>query len=323
MLRTLRYVALPLGLIIAVWFIWRNDPGALLSRATGLGWLWVPALSASFLWNLVFTIGWRELIPRGTAGRPGLGRLYLIRQGGETLNFITPLGTVGGEPVKVMLLDVSPATGSASVVAARTFHAVAQISFGVTCLLVLLGLRSPEGRSWPLFVVAAVIAVGLFLFMLIQGTGVLERVAGWVSTRRPKLAEGLSDTSRELQNLYRSPAQVFRALLFFGAGWVATSLEPMVVFYAAGLEDFAVNAILITGLISLLSTAAVLVPASLGVMEGGLVGAFGLLGLDPVLALTVVVVRRIRELMWVGVGMACLAVLRQIPGASSTEATSA
>lgn len=268
-----------------------------------MGWLWAPALAASVLWNAVFTAGWMELLPR-EEGRPGLGRLFLIRQGGETINFITPLGTVGGEPVKVMLLDLPAPVGTASVVAARTFHAAAQIAYGASCLLILLSLESFEGSTAPLFVTAALVAGGIGLFILIQKAGVLRRLTERFSGGR--MARAVVQASDQLQRYYERPFILGRAFGLFLTGWIATSLEPMVVLYAVGLEDWGLYAVLITGLISLLSTAAVLVPASLGVMEGGLVGVFNLLGLDPVLALTVVVVRRVRELVWVALGTLCL-----------------
>ena len=311
MLRILRRVALPVGFVLAGWFIWWNDPGALFERAVGLGWLWIPALSTGFFWHVLFTVGWMQLLPPDVEGRPGFGRLYMIRQGGETINFITPLGTVGGEPVKVMLLGLPKSVGTASVVAARTLQAVAQIGYGVGALLVLLALRAPQERPWPLFAAAAVASLGLFLFILGQWLGAFEWIAGRLRGRSVRLATGLTNTSRQLQEYYRSPTALARSLALFVLAWVATSLEPMVVLFALGLEDFALNAVLITGIISLLSTAAVLVPASLGVMEGGLAAAFGFLGLDPLMGLTVVVVRRVRELMWIGVGMTFLTVLRK------------
>ena len=45
-----------------------------------------------------------------------------------------------------------------------------------------------------------------------------------------------------------------------------------------------------------------LIPASLGVLEGGIVGLFGLLRMDPAAGLAFGVVRRIREAAWILAG---------------------
>jgi hypothetical protein len=53
-----------------------------------------------------------------------------------------------------------------------------------------------------------------------------------------------------------------------------------------------------------------LIPGSIGVLEGGLVGIFAMLGLGSGTGLAFSVARRFREGVWILAGYACLAVMR-------------
>jgi uncharacterized membrane protein YbhN (UPF0104 family) len=53
-----------------------------------------------------------------------------------------------------------------------------------------------------------------------------------------------------------------------------------------------------------------LVPASLGVLEGGFVATFKTLGLSPTTAISFSLVRRLREAVWVAIGLIAFAVMR-------------
>ena len=62
------------------------------------------------------------------------------------------------------------------------------------------------------------------------------------------------------------------------------------------------------------------VPAKVGTQEGGKVFLFSALGLDPARGLTVGVVRRIRELVYAGLGLAALAWLTARAGTPHSSA---
>jgi hypothetical protein len=59
------------------------------------------------------------------------------------------------------------------------------------------------------------------------------------------------------------------------------------------------------------------VPAKIGTQEGGKVVLFAALGLSPARGLTVGVVRRIRELVYAGLGLVALGVLTARPPAGT------
>ena len=66
-----------------------------------------------------------------------------------------------------------------------------------------------------------------------------------------------------------------------------------------------------------------LIPGSIGVFEGGLVGIFALLGLESSTGLAFGVARRFREGVWILIGYICLAIIRgpKAPAAGAGAAT--
>jgi hypothetical protein len=53
-----------------------------------------------------------------------------------------------------------------------------------------------------------------------------------------------------------------------------------------------------------------MIPGSLGALEGGYAATFAALGLGGTMGVTFSLVRRIRELVWIGVGLVAFAFLR-------------
>jgi uncharacterized protein (TIRG00374 family) len=64
---------------------------------------------------------------------------------------------------------------------------------------------------------------------------------------------------------------------------------------------------------ALINTVFVLVPGSVGVMEGAYGGLFHLLSLDPAAGIALQLIRRVRTLFWTCVGFAFIALSKQAP----------
>jgi len=59
-----------------------------------------------------------------------------------------------------------------------------------------------------------------------------------------------------------------------------------------------------------IKVATFLIPASLGVLEGGFLATFVALGLSPTTAISFSLVRRAREVAWIAIGLVVFAVMR-------------
>ncbi len=261
-------------------------------------------------------LGWRLCFERP----PPLSfpRLFAIRMAGEAINNTLPVVQVGGEPVKALLLKhhgVPLTEGLASVIVAKLEVGLAQFVF-VLCGVVAAVLAGGAGRD--LAVGAGVVVVlglggtGLAIAALHRGPGRLLAAL----SRRTGLLAGVVERRREaLGRLDASLAAVYargwgRAALVFVLFLGAWALEALEVWLFARFLDLPLGPLAALAIGSLLSVARAVgsfSPGSLGVTEGGGVLLFVAFGQTEAVALAFAVVRRARDLLWIGVGAAVLA----------------
>ncbi len=77
-----------------------------------------------------------------------------------------------------------------------------------------------------------------------------------------------------------------------------------------GIEVSLAPATVIEAYGTAVKVATFLVPASLGVLEGGFVATFATLGLSSTAAISFSLVRRVREAFWVALGLVAFAAMR-------------
>ena len=237
----------------------------------------------------VETHGW---IATFGARRPGISfsRLFCIRLAGEAVNQATPFMSLGGEPVKAMLVAAETEAiqeSAASVAAARFVMTLAQV------LLVSLGLVVGYG---PLHTSSGAL-VGFGLFPLLLGAFMLFLLAAYLVV--PASAR---------KRLLEHPRQFAWALGCFVLGWAAMGLEFWVVARILGVPLTLLQAVALEGLMNSVTMATFFIPGNLGSQEAGLLFLGRLFALGPVGAL-MVVLRRGREVLVILLGLLCLAVL--------------
>jgi glycosyltransferase 2 family protein len=202
-----------------------------------------------------------------------------------------------------------------SVIIAKTTMTIAEVLFillGIALGVWLLGGNDSSGHT----VVAALVSVGLlalgtaaFVFVQRQGlcTWLLEllRKVGLKIAYLEAREEQLRSLDRAILEFYRHKRQAFYASTgLFLLGWMAEALEVYVILYYLGGPAMALSAISIGALSVFIKGGTFFIPGGLGTQDGGnllLLEAFGYSGI--IFAL----LRRFRELVWIGVGLLCLA----------------
>ncbi len=315
---------LVLGLVLFAGLIHGVGLGAVLDALQHLGWLTPLIAVPYFIGYLVDSLGWWWILRYGfdvTAGNPmpapRLLQLFAVRASGEAVNAITPAASLGGEALKAWLLQrqgIPLVPALASVMVSKTALMLTQGAFVFLGLLVAL-------HHWrsaiPLPVAATVgLLLGILIFGLmirVQRRGLFGSLLGlsrrW-SGREALLASWEADLlalDDRLRGFYGSRVREF--LICCGLhflGWVVGSWEVYVVLWLLGYPVDFPNAFAIEALSGVAKLAAVIVPGSLGVQEGGLVVIFVAFGLGAPLALTFGLLRRGRELLWIGFGLGVL-----------------
>ena len=89
-------------------------------------------------------------------------------------------------------------------------------------------------------------------------------------------------------------------------GWALGTLEVLAIFYTVGIPISVREALAIEALASVVKALAFFIPGSLGVQDGGNVLLLTLFGYPSSFGLTFSLVRRMRELLWISLGLVVL-----------------
>jgi glycosyltransferase 2 family protein len=323
LLKALRLLAVLAGGLIVVWLIWEIGVATLVAELRKLSWRLPLILLPQVVTNLFKTEAWRIAFPRR---RPRFGVLFPVRLAGEAVNETTPTGTMGGDALKAYLLvwagaGVPVEEGLVAVVVAKTALVASLAGFIGGALALAWAF---EGMSTSMLSLLALLALYMAAstagFMWAQVRGMFRmggRALAWLGLG-DRVAASADRLDADLRWFYRErrgrATGVFTLSL---VGWATGALETWLMLV---LLDSPVS--LLTALVIEAATGVravgFLIPGSIGIFEGGLVGIFALLGLGSSTGLAFGVARRFREAVWILIGYVCLAVMRgpKSPGAA-------
>jgi len=314
-LRGLRVVLLLLGLGLFGWLVVSAGPQGLFRTVARLRW-GIAAVLGFYLVTLALdTWGWHFSFVGGRS-RPCRWRdLFAVRLAGEAVNYVTPMAALGGEPVKADLLKRHyrlPLTeGLASLVVAKTAIAVSLALFVFSGLVVARSVgQLPASLNRFIAVTLTLFTLLAAGFVVCQQAGLFGGLAGllrWIPGVRRVLAakwHRIVELDAALGRFYRrTDLRVVWSVVFHLFGWIAGVVEIYLILRFLGLDPSVWQAWVIESFWQLIRTASFLVPAALGAQEGGVVLVAAGLGIASPLAMAVALVRRIRELVWTGIGL--------------------
>ena len=93
-------------------------------------------------------------------------------------------------------------------------------------------------------------------------------------------------------------------MLYAVVGWLVGLVELYVTLYFLGYNPSLIDLWVMEALTQLVRHGSFFIPLNIGALEGGVLLIFTAMGMPSDLGLTVAFVRRIKELVWVGVGLA-------------------
>jgi len=313
-LKYLRFALLALGVALLAALVVQNDPAAVLGSIVDLSWRLVIVLCFPVALVMLFdTLGWRFAFLREAVP---FRALVASRLAGEAFNLTTP-AALGGEAVKAWLLrgHAPLDAGLASVIVAKTTITIAQglfllVGIVVAWRSVLNGSLLLYSMLWLL----AIEAVALGLFVLVQTRGMFGWAGGLLDRLGIHAPRGRSTLGRvddALGQFYRTaPLRLVLSIVFHFVAWLLGSLETWLILKFLGSEVSLATATVIEAFGTAIKVATFLIPASLGALEGGFLATFLALGLSPTTAISFSLVRRVREVVWIAIGLVLFAVMR-------------
>jgi uncharacterized membrane protein YbhN (UPF0104 family) len=310
-LRALEAALLAAGLAFLAFLAWRFDWRSAWGGVERVGWGLAIFLLLEIMSKALNAWGLWLLVP---GRKEAFARLFSVILAADSVNYLVPTGAIGGHALAARALGRALTTREsvAVVTASGTLQVAAQFTFAIAGVAVMLALpeRSPVS-GWVGGGMIGVSVCALALTLGVLSKGVYERV--WGVIRRvwkgaPDASHyGLGGIDVELIRLFHERrADAAAAFFVYLAGWLWGVSEVWVVLTLLGIpfnlgQAFAVEAISV-----FVDGVLFFVPAKAGTQEGGKVLAFSLVGLPAPAGLAFGLLRRVRELVWTGIGYGTL-----------------
>lgn len=280
------------------------------------------------LWGIVYLMNacsFGLILKNADCQKVSFGRIFQLTVSGYALNYVTPLGLMGGEPYRIMELSgyMDRKKAASGTILYAMMHICSHFclwSTGVILYMMLHFLsdsgKYPLGRGMIIMLsaMALVFIWVLYLFSLGFRKGFVVKVFGllcrmplvrrWAVAFRKTHLEQLEAVDEQIASLHaKRRAPFWGALLLEYLARVFSSAEYwlLISLLVPGFTCF--DGLLVLAFASLFSNLVFFSPMQLGGHEGGLAIAAGGLQIPGAFGVYAALVSRLRELVWTVIGI--------------------
>ncbi len=307
-----------LGIGFLIYLVWHIGPGELCGEFRMIGWGLAPLVLIEGVAAIFHAIGWRRCLS-GPHRELSLFRIFRIRMAGVSINYLTPTATLGGEVTKGTLLSSEHKSAMAvtGVVIGKLAYSLAQLLFvAVGSIVTLWKVKLPTG-VWPAMLLgSALLAAGMFAFLLVQKYGKLGALIRWLVSHKiggkmlENAAVNITETDNELKRFYDSrPMDLPIAMAWHILGMACGIVQAWYFLLLVSDHPSFLIAASIWFLGSWFDILTVAVPMGIGIQEATRVLAFNAIGYGSVMGLAYGMTLRIEQMFWSGFGLLCYATL--------------
>ncbi|MBL6749757.1 MAG: flippase-like domain-containing protein [Nevskia sp.] len=307
-MKSAMYIAGLLGLAAMTALVLHQGLGGVLTLLRSAGWYLLLLVPFHALPLLLDAAGWRTLLaPRDPEQRARLPFLLWVAAVREAVSRLLPTLSAGGEIAGIRLVKLRGLDGAAttaSVIVEVLLTLIGQYIFAALGVVLLIAATAPTHVAWTILSALALsLPVPILLGALLRYGSVFERLGKLAETTlgsRSRLVEliGGSSLDAEIRALYKRPGRLLTALAWELCGFVLGALETWLALRFLGHPAGVGTAIVIESLTQALRSIAFIVPAGLGVQEGGLMVFGSLVGIGGDLSISLSLAKRMRELLF-------------------------
>jgi len=302
MLKQSTYALLAVGLAAALAMVSWQGVGVVAHTVALVGW-WFPTLLAWYVVPVAaMGISWALVFPPG-AGLP-LATLAYVNYLGASVNALLPVGAIGGEVVKALMVvraGVSGAMAGAAVVTDKAAQAASQLAFGLLGVGALIFLEAHADIVGGLLGATLFFCVLLGTFFWFQREGMFSRMARLIErmTRGRSwlnMVGSAAELDQALDRIYRHRLRIAGACTWRLAARLLFVVETWAIAQWMGYPIGWVEALMLESLTQTVRGMAFLVPSGLGAQEGAFLLLATAAGLPTEVALSISLVKRGREI---------------------------
>ncbi len=320
-----RNIFLMLGVIAVVVMLFTFDMSyeELLANLRRAGYYLPLILLLWFFVYVINTLSWFLIIRSGQRPSPiSFTRLYKLTVSGFALNYVTPVGLMGGEPYRIM--ELAPYTGveraTSSVILYVMMHIFSHFCFWLSAVVIYIFCYPV---NWFMGIVLGCITLLCLLLAVVFIKGyrdgmalAMVRLAGHVpflkkyATRfAEKHSQKLEQIDQQIALLHQQRKSTFySALALEYLARVVSCLEVWLILNILTSQVNFTDCILIVAFSSLLANLLFFMPMQVGGREGGFALAVGGLSISGAYGVYTALITRVREMVWIVIGLALMKV---------------
>ena len=291
-------------------------------RKIGVGLIWeslkniaienfLILLFLRFIFWYIRTVNWKMILNQ-CCSQITFWHVFKARITGFAINYLTPSANIGGEAVRVMVININNKKNAlASVILDKTLELVSTIFFVIVAVAIALyKLPMPDYQKYIYigFILSSIILLAFVLRK--QHQGLLK----WIISKLEKLKisfkfiknnmDKIRDVDENISGFYKNSKRTyFTVLMLYGVQMMVWATEIFFTLNFIGLKSITfLQSYLIVSLGAIAFLMPVL-PGGIGIYELTYIAVFKLLGLDTSLCMALVIIRRMIALIWAGAGL--------------------
>ena len=295
--------------------------------------IWFPVIVA--LWGVIYLMNacsFGLIINDGTGRRVPFGKVFQLTVSGYALNYVTPLGLMGGEPYRILELQgyVGGRKATSAVILYSMMHICSHFCFWMSAVVLYVILHFVTGDPYGLDawmcillgVMTLVFVLVLWVFSLGYRKGFVVKVFGllsripfvrkWTLGYLDKHREDLEEVDRQIAFMHgRRRAPFCWSLLLEYMARVVSCLEYwlLIGLLVPGFTFW--DSILVMAFSSLFSNLIFFSPMQMGGFEGGMALAAGGVRVPGAYGLYTALVARLRQVVWTVIGVLIMKIGRK------------
>jgi hypothetical protein len=297
-------IATVIALVLFGWVIAHFGLSAMLVQLKAMRIALPIVLGLSLLRLLLQSIAWSASL-RGEQVSVDIPKLAGVRLAGQSMGYLTVLGPVISEPIKIKLLGTST---EPTVTATFLDDGVYWFTSALLAILGLVSLPFVAVHGTAYHSIPLVLALALMVVVITRRNPILSGVVRVLGKNAPSWLSRAEQFESSIRNYrFNEPALVRRMFAIDVACQALIASEVVVVLWSLHLSVHFFAILAIEGVTRGLKMLSGWIPARLGSDEGGAISAFALTGFSPMLGLALALTRRVRDLLWALIGIVWLA----------------
>lgn len=313
-------IAAAISLVMFAWVMGHVGLSAMLVQLKAMRIALPIVLALSVLRLFLQSISWSASLEREHVS-VGRTKLMGVRLASQSMGYLTVLGPVISEPMKIKLLG----TPTGPTITATFIDA--GVYWFTSTLLAILGLVSLSFvavHGARHHAIPAILSLAGMVFVIMRRNPILSGLVRALGNHAPSWlvrGEKLEESIRSYR--LHHPAVVSRMFWIDLACQVLIASEVGVVLWSLGLPIHFFSIVAIDGVTRALKLVSGWIPARVGSDEGGAISAFALTGFSPLLGLSLALTRRVRDLLWALIGILWFVWNSRVAGGAEEATTGA